>query len=158
MNIRRAEPNELSALARLWYDGWRDAHLAILPAALARVRTLEAFRERMEGKLDVVRVAGPPGAPLGFYMLDNDELDQLYVSATARGTGVAAALISDAEQELRESGVELAWLACAIGNERAARFYEKSGWKRAGVVLSHFETVAGPFDLEVWRYEKQLAP
>ena len=28
--------------------------------------------------------------------------------------------------------VEVAWLACAIGNDRAARFYEKSGWRRAG--------------------------
>lgn len=156
MNIRRAELNEISALARLWYDGWRDAHLAILPEALARVRTLESFSGRMKARIDEVRVAGTPGAPLGFYMLKDDELDQLYVSAEARGAGFAAALIADAEQRLRESGVETAWLGCAIGNERAARFYEKSGWKRVGVYLSHLETVEGIFDLNVWRYEKPL--
>ena len=158
MNIRRAEPSEISALASLWHEGWRDAHLAILPEALARVRTLEAFRERMEAGLAGVRVAGAVGAPLGFYMLKDDELDQFYVSAEARGVGVAAELIADAEQRLRESGVETAWLACAIGNERAARFYEKNGWTRVGSFLSHFETVAGPFDLDVWRYEKRLTP
>ena len=158
MNIRRAEPNEIAALARLWHEGWRDAHLAILPEALARVRTLEAFRERMEAGLADVRVAGAVGAPLGFYMLKGDELDQLYVSAEARGSGVAAALIADAEQRLRVGGVETAWLACAIGNERAARFYEKSGWQRVGIVPSDLDTAAGPFDLSVWRYEKRLTP
>ena len=158
MNIRRAEPSESSALARVWYEGWRDAHLAILPEALARVRTLESFQERMGARLDETRVAGAPGVPLGFYMLKDDELDQLYVSAEARGAGVAAALIADAEQRLRESGVETAWLGCAIGNERAARFYEKSGWKRVGVYLSHLETVAGTIDVDVWRYEKRLTP
>jgi ribosomal protein S18 acetylase RimI-like enzyme len=40
---------------------------------------------------------------------------------------VAAALIADAEAMLAEHGVEMAWLACAVGNNRAARFYEKSG-------------------------------
>jgi hypothetical protein len=50
------------------------------------------------------------------------------------------------------------WLACAIGNERAARFYEKSGWRRIGTMVSRLDTANGPFDLGVWRYEKRLAP
>ncbi|MDZ5695843.1 GNAT family N-acetyltransferase [Chelativorans sp. M5D2P16] len=75
----------------------------------------------------------------------------------ARGSGVAAALIADAEARLAGSGVETAWLACAIGNERAARFYEKSGWRLAGTVVNQAETSTGPFPLEVWRYEKRLA-
>lgn len=156
MNVRRAEPTEIPALARLWYDGWQDAHAAILPEALARARTLESFRERLEAHLDEVRVIGQMGAPLGFYMLERDELYQLYVSAEARGAGVAAALIADAEERLCERGTETAWLTCAIGNDRAARFYEKSGWRRAGIVLSRLETVDGPFELNVWRYEKRL--
>ena len=100
---------------------------------------------------------GPAGAPLGFYMLKGDELYQLYVAAEARGLGVAAALIADAETRLRASGVETAWLDCAIGNLRAARFYEKSGWHRVGEVPSRLETPDGAFDVEVWRYEKLLA-
>ena len=70
---------------------------------------------------------GPRGAPLGFTMLKGDEVYQLYVSREARGRGVAAALMADAEQRLAARGVSDAWLACAIGNERAARFYEKQG-------------------------------
>jgi hypothetical protein len=43
-----------------------------------------------------------------------------------------------------------------VGNHRAARFYEKSGWRLAGTVVDPAETSSGPFPLEVWRYEKRL--
>jgi ribosomal protein S18 acetylase RimI-like enzyme len=90
-------------------------------------------------------------------MLKGDELYQLYVSAHARGSGVAAALIADAEARLSEAGVATAWLACAIGNDRAARFYEKCGWRRAATIVSQLDTTNGTFALEVWRYEKSLS-
>ena len=89
-------------------------------------------------------------------MLKGDELYQLYVSAEARGTGAAAALMADAESRLAGGGVELAWLACAGGNERAARFYEKCGWCRAGTVTYQPDAANGAPALEVWRYEKRL--
>ncbi|WP_239025121.1 GNAT family N-acetyltransferase [Rhodoligotrophos defluvii] len=101
---------------------------------------------------------GPAGAPLGFYLLKGDELNQLYVGSEARGSGIASTLIAHAEARLRQIGVETAWLACAIGNERAARFYEKSGWCRSGVVVSRLPTPDGVVELEVWRYEKRLLP
>ena len=84
------------------------------------------------------------------------ELKPFYVTASSRGSGVAAALIADAEARLSDRGVGTAWLACAIGNDRAARFYEKSGWRRAGTMLHEAETSEGMFRLEVWRYEKSL--
>jgi ribosomal protein S18 acetylase RimI-like enzyme len=87
----------------------------------------------MAAGLSEVRVAGPPGAPLGFCMLKGDELYQIYVAAEARGSDVAAALLADGEARLAARGVPVAWLACAIGNHRAARFYEKSGWQRIGI-------------------------
>jgi GNAT superfamily N-acetyltransferase len=158
MNVRAAETGEVERLAQTWYDGWCDAHLRIVPAELTRVRTLDSFRDRMRAAMKDVRVVGPSGAPLGFYLLKDDELYQLYVSAQARGTGVAAALIADAEATLAERGFEAAWLGCAIGNERAARFYEKCGWHRARTVVSELETPDGIFRLEVWRYEKTLKP
>jgi len=65
-------------------------------------------------------------------------------------------LIADAEARLAEHGVETAWLACAAGNDRAARFYEKTGWRLARTIVSSAETSSGPFPLEAWRYEKRL--
>jgi GNAT superfamily N-acetyltransferase len=154
--VRPADPCETSALAKLWFDGWQDAHAEILPTELKRLRTLDSFRDRMSAALPRVRVIGPLGAPLGFSMIKGDELYQLYVAAAARGTGVAAALIADVEARLDEEGVAVVWLACAIGNARAARFYEKCGWNRAGTIVSELETSEGLFPLEVWRYEKAL--
>lgn len=154
--VRDADEAEVGDLAKIWFDGWRDAHERLAPPQLTRYRTLESFRERLGADLSTVRAAGPRGAPVGFYMLKDDELYQLYVAAESRGAGVAAALIADAEARLRSGGVKVAWLGCAIGNARAARFYEKSGWHRAGTYISRLETPGGIIPLEVWRYEKSL--
>lgn len=155
--MRNATPDEVATLAQIWYDGWQDAHAAIVPVELKRVRTLESFRERMAHHLADVRVIGEPGKPIGFSMTKDDELYQLYVSAEARGTGAAQKLIAEVEERLAASGISTAWLACAIGNDRAARFYEKCGWHRSSTFVSELPVPDGIFKLEVWRYEKDLA-
>jgi GNAT superfamily N-acetyltransferase len=155
--VRDADEAEIGRLARIWYDGWQDAHATILPAELRRLRTLESFTVRLVENLGDVRVGGPIGAPLGFCVTKGDELYQLYVSAESRGTGVAAALVADAEEKFRTKRVGTAWLACAIGNERAARFYDKCGWRRVGIMTSQLPTQEGVFPLDVWRYEKAVA-
>lgn len=155
-DVRRAHDAELDALARLWYESWQDAHAAIVPAELTHARTLESFKHRLGVLLPDIRVVGPIGEPVGFCIVKDDELYQLFVDTRARGAGVAAMLMADAERRLAANGVTLAWLACAIGNDRAARFYEKCGWRRSAVIVSQLQTAAGVIPLEVWRYEKQL--
>ena len=157
MEVRSAEEVEIDRLARIWYEGWHDAHAQIVPVELTRLRTLESFRERLQAALPNVRIVGPSGEPIGFCIVKQDELYQLFVTAQSRGSGVAAALVADAEAQLSECGVEVAWLACAIGNERAARFYEKCGWRQVGNMVNHAETSNGTFPLEVWRSEKHLS-
>lgn len=156
MNVRPAEERDLGPLASLWYDGWQDAHKLILPIELAQHRTLESFGARLRSNLANLRTTGPPGRPLGFSLVKHDELNQLYVSRETRGTGIAAALLADAEARLGAAGVARAWLACAIGNDRASRFYEKHGWRCRGKSVINLDTPAGPFALETWRYEKDL--
>lgn len=151
--VRDAEPSDIAPLAQLWFDGWQDAHADILPLELKQARTLASFHERLAAALADVRTAGPQGRPLGFALIKDDELSQLYVDAAARGTGLATRLIADALRRIGAQGHSRAWLACAIGNDRAARFYEKNGWRREGVMTSHLTTPNGVIALDVWRYE-----
>jgi GNAT superfamily N-acetyltransferase len=156
LDVRDAGPADLDALADLWHEAWRAGHAAVVPPALVRLRTRDNFRDRLARALAEVRVVGDVGAPLAFYIIKGDELAHFFVAAPARGTGLAATLIRDAEARLAGRGVSTAWLACAVGNDRAARFYEKCGWHRLGVVTLDVETSAGAFPLDVWRYEKAL--
>jgi GNAT superfamily N-acetyltransferase len=157
MDVRAAAEAEIEHLARLWHQGWHDAHSQIVPAQLVSLRTAESFANRLRAAFADVRVSGPLGDAAGLCIIKGDELYQLYVAAQARGTGVAAALMADAEARLSQRGVDTAWLACAIGNERASRFYEKCGWFRVGAVIIPLEISQGTFPLQVWRYEKLLA-
>ena len=154
--VRAAQASDLEELTTIWADGWHFAHAAIVPAALTRLRTRESFRDRLRAELDAVRVVGESRGPIGFAMVRGAELYQFYVAAHARGSGAAAALMQDVEAHMAASGVRHAWLGCAVGNDRAARFYEKCGWRRAATVRVESETSEGPFALDVWKYEKAL--
>ncbi len=156
MEVRAVDASELDALAKVWFDAWQDAHAAVVPAELTRRRTRADFRRRLAELRPLIRAIGLVGAPLGFSIVKRDELYQLFVAAEARGTGVAIELIDEAEARVAASGAGAIWLTCAIGNERAARFYEKRGWRRAGAIIDTLETPEGPFVVEVWRYEKRL--
>jgi len=149
---RRATPDELPDLARLWEAGWHDAHDGLVPPELVALRTSESFGERVRGLGDALRVAGAPGEPLGLCVVKGEDIDQLYVAPAARGTGLAAILLADGEARLAAAGVAVGAIACAIGNDRALRFYRKHGWDGGR------ETIAldGGFELEVIRLRKRL--
>ena len=156
-DISNLDLRDLLPAARLWESGWHDAHAEIVPADLTAQRTSESFVERLRNRIERTRVGVDNGEVLGLCMTQDDELYQMYVAPAARGTGLAQALILDAETRLKAAGHQTAWLACAVGNARAARFYEKSGWRNVGTRTVNLETTQGEFPLEVWRYEKRLA-
>lgn len=141
--------------AALWHQGWHDAHAAIVPDALTQLRTLDNFAERLARHAPTCTIAVRGGTLLGFFYLEDDEVEQFYVAPAARGTGAAAALMAEAERQLAPHHAR-AWLACSVGNRRAARFYEKAGWSYIRTETFHAETSAGPFPLDIWRYEKAL--
>lgn len=153
---RAALAEDIAPLARLWHDGWQDAHAALLPAEVARARTLESFLERLTRSLHNVRAIGAVGDPVGFALLKGSELNQFYVQGRARGTGIARVLIADAELQFAQAGIKTVWLACAIGNDRAARFYEKVGWRRTGIETIELDLGVSICPLDIWRYEKPL--
>jgi GNAT superfamily N-acetyltransferase len=156
LRFRPMAPPDLDHTAALWHEGWMVGHAAIVPDALVRLRNLESFRDRLTKHIADTRVATQDGTIIGFAILLEDEIYQFYVGKEARGTGAATALMADAESQLRATGISRAWLACSRGNDRAARFYEKTGWRRMRSKILCFETSAEPFPLEIWRYEKDL--
>ena len=153
--IRDAIHEDATTIAGIWYDGWRDAHLQLVPDALAKLRTLESFQERTINLIGQTRVAQTKDVT-GFCICRADELYQMYVAPAGRGTGIAQRLIADAETSFAKAGIEKAWLACAIGNTRAMRFYENCGWQNTGREKVSLDTSAGSFELEILRYEKHF--
>lgn len=155
-SVRKAGPSEMSALANLWFHAWQEAHEPYVPADLTRIRTLASFEERLHLFGDALRVVGPAGAPFGLCVVKDDELNQLFTSPEARGTGAAQALIADAEARVAAAGHPAIWLDVVIENARAIRFYEKSGWRRKGEQIVGLDTLDQPFDLKVLIMEKPL--
>lgn len=156
ISLRDATLDDLDVLAVLWRDAWIDGHAAHVPAELIEQRTLESFRIRLQRLLPDTRVAEKNGRIAGFCSLKGDELNQIMVARDARGSGVAAVLMTDAERRQRDRGHETVWLACAVGNDRAAAFYRKSGWRLARTESLPVETLGDPFPLEIWRFEKTV--
>ena len=155
MKVTPAGETEVPQIAALWHAGWHEGHGDIVPDALLASRTLAEFTDRTRTHLDATRVARVGGVLAGFFMTQGDELYQFYVDAAFRGQGVAAALMQVAEATLPRGRV---WLACTVGNDRAARFYEKCGWHRSATERYEVETAAGAQAVTVWRFVKVLAP
>ena len=153
MDVKPAVPADIPLIAALWHRGWIQGHAAIAPQALSATRTAEEFSVRAKAHLSQTRVAWVDGQIAGFFMIDRDEIYQFYVAQEFQGSGLATELLARAEAEL---GDGLKWLACSVGNDRAARFYEKSGWVQAGAIPYEVETEEGPQMVNVWRYEKRL--
>jgi GNAT superfamily N-acetyltransferase len=130
--VRAAAPEDAPAVAEIWREGWRDGHLGLVPDALVAVRTDESFRTRAAERVADTTVAVVGGEVAGFLMIDGDEAEQVYVSARHRGTGIADALLAEAERQIREAGHAVAWLAVVEGNARARSFYERMGWRDEG--------------------------
>ena len=156
--LENARSDDIPALAALWHSGWHEAHAAIVPAALTRLRTLESFKIRTAAHLAATRAARSEGQLLGFSMIRGNELYQLYLDPAARGSGAAQMLVHDAEDIIRSAGHARAILACSIGNKRAARFYRKCGWTCSGEHDEDLEVPNGSFTLTVWRFEQEPWP
>jgi ribosomal protein S18 acetylase RimI-like enzyme len=153
---RPAVAEDIEPLARLWHCCWHEAHAAITPPALVALRTPGLFATRLENLGDRLRVAGPTGAPLGLCIVRTNHLDQLYVARTARGTGLATALLHDGEARLGAMGVTDAVLDCAAQNHRAAHFYTREGWTRLGNATVRAEAIDPPLYIEVIQFGKRL--
>ncbi len=109
-----------------------------------------AFRSYLADRERLVLVAEQDGEPIGYTMIvfgephDADvaaaitlrpasELSKCYVLPGHHGKGVAATLMRASIDAARERGAVGIWLGVNQENERAQRFYAKSGFTRVGI-------------------------
>lgn len=154
--IRPATVADAAAVARIWEAGWRDAHIGHVPDELVRVRTSESFRSRAVQRVPDTAVAQVEGQLAGFVMVDGDEVDQVYVDAAHRGSGVARPLLEEAARLVAVAGHQRAWLAVVTGNARARRFYEREGWTDDGPFRHDAPIEGGSIPVECRRMVKEL--
>jgi GNAT superfamily N-acetyltransferase len=154
--IRPAEPEDASAVADIWHHGWVDGHLGHVPDNLVAIRTVGSFSTRAAQRVGDTVVATVDGTLAGFVMVVGDEVEQVYVSRHHRGTGVAAALLAESERLVKETGHDQAWLAVAVGNARARRFYERNGWTDQGAFDYPAASEDGSIAVPCHRYVKRV--
>jgi GNAT superfamily N-acetyltransferase len=156
VTLRPAKSCEVGRVAAVWESGWADAHRGHVPVELERHRTRPGFVRLAERRVQHTTVAIDNDVIVGFVVVVGDELEQLYVAASSRGSGISDRLIAHAEAVIA-AGHSLCWLAVAAGNSRARRFYERSGWSDAGPLDYFAEIDGGQITVPTRRYQKQLA-
>lgn len=156
LELRPARPGDAEAVAGIWYQGWGDGHLGNVPDALVEARPRNSFDVRAAQRVMDTVVAVVGGQVAGFIMVAGDEVEQVYVDAPHRGTAVASALLSAAEERVATAGYRQAWLAVVAGNSRARRFYARQGWRDEGLFDHHAPGRDEPVLVPAHRYVKDL--
>ena len=154
--IRAAVDADADRVAEIWQAGWRDAHLGRVPDALVRARTPATFASRAQAIIPATLIAVVDGAIAGFVVIVDDEVEQMYLDAGHRGSGVASRLLRAAERAIAATGSPSAWLAVVAGNERARHFYERNGWTDEGDFTYQATVENGLIDVPCRRYTKRL--
>lgn len=174
VELRPAVPEDAPAIAAVWHAAWGDGHHGLVPPALEAVRTRESFGRRAAARVPGTVVAvtdggadsgadsgadggAVPGAVVGFVTVKGEEVEQLFVAASQRGSGIASELLATGETRIAAAGHVETWLAVVAGNARARRFYEREGWSDGGPLDYRAETPEGPVPVSTRRYVKRLA-
>ena len=103
-------------------------------------KTVQFLTDRLENDEAVVFIARVDGNPIGFTMIYPTFstvslsavwlLNDLYVTETSRGQGIANLLMDAAEAAAREAGATRIFLRTAHDNTPAQALYESRGWKQ----------------------------
>ncbi len=145
MELRRAEPSDAIAVARVHVRSWQAAYRKLMPDDyLDQLRPEDRAKKYDFGNLDPLRpytiIATESGRILGFAttaqtqespMSVYGELSALYVDPDHWGRGIGVALVSAARSRLFDLGFRNAILWVLEGNVRAERFYVMDHWGAA---------------------------
>ncbi|GAA3741980.1 GNAT family N-acetyltransferase [Micromonospora maritima] len=164
LTIRREEPDDAEAIARVHIHGWQAGYAGIMPdEVLRRLNPLAwAQRRRDLGTADpdhpfTTLVAEDDGLVTGFTTFgpyrnnqDRDDLDPahgellaIYLEPAYWGSGVGRTLLDAARAGLAERGWTGYRLWVLADNARARRFYERAGHSPDGEETAYPVPLAG---------------
>ena len=143
--VRRAEPQDAPAVARVHVASWRQAYRGLLPQEYldslsieARTTTWAKAFSRSPDQASTTLVGELDGQIVGFACVgpsrDDDtdsatgELWGLYLDPAHWGVGLGHTLHTEALDVARASGAAAATLWVLTTNQRARHFYERHGW------------------------------
>ena len=157
VTLRPAQPTDTADVASVWEAAWHDGHRGHVPDALIDARDPAYFEARSRDLVDHITVAVDGDELLGVLIVKADELQQIMITAAARGRGVGGLLLAEAERLVAAAGHDEIWLAVVPGNTSARRFYESHGWVDRGEETYDAVTLAGgTVAVPVCRYVKGL--
>jgi GNAT superfamily N-acetyltransferase len=141
--IRTASPNDIPALVNLVEQYWSFEDIAGFDARRVEGLLQAALFADGRARCWLAEQAGEIGgyllAVLVFSLEHGGmmaEIDEFFVTPAFRRHGIGAALLLEAENALRESGVRRLQLQLGSGNARARDFYAARGYaRRAGFEL-----------------------
>ena len=157
--LRPATTADVDAIADLFHRGWHDVHPGLVPDGLTEGRTPAAFHDRVAQRVadtDETTVAEVDGRVAGFVMIAGSEAEQVYVDRAHRGTGIASALLTEAERQIATAGHDVAWLAVVRGNDRAQAFYARQGWVDEGDLDYEVSALGETFISPCRRFAKRV--
>ncbi|MEH1102498.1 GNAT family N-acetyltransferase [Micromonospora sp. CPCC 205561] len=180
LTIRREEPDDAEAVARVHIHGWQAGYAGIMPEEVLRRLNVAAWAQRRRdlGTADpehpfTTLLAEIDGAVAGFTTFgpyrndqDRDDLDPaygevvaMYVEPARWGDGTAPALLAAARAGLVRRGWSDYRLWVLEENHRARRFYERAGLSPDGERSTYPVPLAGgrpPVGLIELRYAGRL--
>jgi len=147
--VRHCQPSDLQTLRDLSYRTYDQTfrHLNTpqnMRAYLAKAFYLERVRRELarpestffflivDGELAGYLKINEAGAQSDLQDPESLELERVYVDAPFQGRGLGRILIEKGVEEARQKGKAFVWLGVWEKNEKAIRFYEKSGFTKMG--------------------------
>ncbi|MER7332412.1 MULTISPECIES: GNAT family N-acetyltransferase [unclassified Micromonospora] len=180
LTIRREEPEDAEAVARVHIHGWQAGYAGIMPDEVLRRLNVSAWAQRRRdlGTADpehpfTTLLAEADGTLAGFttfgpYRINQDrgdldlahgEVVAMYVEPAHWGDGTAEALLASARAGLAGRGWSDYRLWVLADNHRARRFYERAGLSPDGERSTYPVPLAGgrpPVGLVELRYAGRL--
>ena len=135
ISIRKAGINDVNSISAL-FDSYRIFYKQVSDPVAAN----KFIQESIKQNESVIFLAEENGMAVGFTQLypiffsvglkRTWLLNDLFVAETARGKGIADALLQTAQQFGAETNSRWLKLQTAIDNYPAQKVYERNGWKR----------------------------